>query len=517
MKTNYVKQKLRQGKPSFGTWLSLDNLHTARVLARAGFDWLTLDLEHSAIDWSRAAAVFALVAITLAAVGLYGVLAQTVAQRERELQEEELLEDEAPVGGRRALRRGEHVGLRRREVRVVEGARVGEEPAPRDDLGRQVVDRERRVLVDEPLHEAPERGVLVVGGAGIDRHDPPEARGVAGADLLDLGLRHLAAPAEALRHLPPGEERVPGLELLHSPGRRVEEDEVEPAARVGRGHLEHRPAVPHALDARRGDRGEHDPLLSRPELGDAPQRGPVLVEPRPELERLLDGLAPALLELGGGLAAWLERHAALARPGRNGAVVVNGNPFTLGHQHLVETASRQVDTLYLFVVREDRSVFPFAARYRLAQEATRHLPNVVPLDTGRYAVSAATFPTYFLKRLDEVAEAQIQLDVRVFGAHLAPPFGIRTRFVGEEPFDATTAAYNRAMREVLPQYGVALVEIARRGGPDGPISATRVRAALARRDFDAIGRMVPEPTLAYLRSAEGLAVAERLAHQLGAA
>jgi len=62
MKTNYVKQKLREGKPSFGTWLSLDSLHTARVLARAGFDWLTLDLEHSAIDWSRAAAVFAVVA-----------------------------------------------------------------------------------------------------------------------------------------------------------------------------------------------------------------------------------------------------------------------------------------------------------------------------------------------------------------------------------------------------------------------------------------------------------------------
>jgi 4-hydroxy-2-oxoheptanedioate aldolase len=62
MKTNPVKQKLREGKPSFGTWLSLDNLHTARVLARSGFDWLTLDLEHSAIDWSRAAAVFAVVA-----------------------------------------------------------------------------------------------------------------------------------------------------------------------------------------------------------------------------------------------------------------------------------------------------------------------------------------------------------------------------------------------------------------------------------------------------------------------
>lgn len=62
MKINPVKRKLREGKPTFGTWLSLDNLHTARVLARAGFDWLTLDLEHSAIDWNRAAAVFAVVA-----------------------------------------------------------------------------------------------------------------------------------------------------------------------------------------------------------------------------------------------------------------------------------------------------------------------------------------------------------------------------------------------------------------------------------------------------------------------
>ena len=62
MKTNPVKRKLRAGEPVFGTWLTLDNLHTARVLARAGFDWLTLDLEHSAIDWSQAAAVFAMVA-----------------------------------------------------------------------------------------------------------------------------------------------------------------------------------------------------------------------------------------------------------------------------------------------------------------------------------------------------------------------------------------------------------------------------------------------------------------------
>jgi 4-hydroxy-2-oxoheptanedioate aldolase len=62
MKTNPVKEKLRRGEPTFGTWLSLGNLHATRVLARSGFEWLTLDLEHAAIDWSQAAVIFAAVA-----------------------------------------------------------------------------------------------------------------------------------------------------------------------------------------------------------------------------------------------------------------------------------------------------------------------------------------------------------------------------------------------------------------------------------------------------------------------
>lgn len=62
VKTNPVKAKLRDGKPTFGTWLSMGNLHATRVLARMGFDWLTLDMEHSAFDWSHAATIFAAVA-----------------------------------------------------------------------------------------------------------------------------------------------------------------------------------------------------------------------------------------------------------------------------------------------------------------------------------------------------------------------------------------------------------------------------------------------------------------------
>ena len=62
MKTNPVKEKLRRGEPSFGTWLSLGDLYATRVMARLGFDWLTLDIEHSAIDWSQATMVFGAIA-----------------------------------------------------------------------------------------------------------------------------------------------------------------------------------------------------------------------------------------------------------------------------------------------------------------------------------------------------------------------------------------------------------------------------------------------------------------------
>ena len=62
MRTNPVKRKLQSGEPSFGTWLSLGDLYATRVLARAGFDWLTLDIEHSAIDWSQAAMIFGCIA-----------------------------------------------------------------------------------------------------------------------------------------------------------------------------------------------------------------------------------------------------------------------------------------------------------------------------------------------------------------------------------------------------------------------------------------------------------------------
>src|SRR5438132_4686586 len=62
MRINSVKQALKRGQPSVGTWLSLGSIVAARFLARAGFDWLTVDLEHSLVDWETATHMFAAIA-----------------------------------------------------------------------------------------------------------------------------------------------------------------------------------------------------------------------------------------------------------------------------------------------------------------------------------------------------------------------------------------------------------------------------------------------------------------------
>lgn len=61
MRENPVKRSLKAGKPAVGTWLSLLSPIAARFLARSGFHWVTVDLEHSPYDWETAATIFALV------------------------------------------------------------------------------------------------------------------------------------------------------------------------------------------------------------------------------------------------------------------------------------------------------------------------------------------------------------------------------------------------------------------------------------------------------------------------
>jgi [citrate (pro-3S)-lyase] ligase len=225
----------------------------------------------------------------------------------------------------------------------------------------------------------------------------------------------------------------------------------------------------------------------------------------------------ALLEFGGAFEAWAAGVRPRLRPGPGGAaaVVLNANPFTRGHRHLVEVAASRAGTLYVLVVREDRSAFPFEARRRLVEAGTRDLANVVVLDTGRYAVSALTFPAYFLGRADPVAEIQMELDATLFGARLAPLLGATRRLVGTEPTCATTRAYNGALARVLPGFGVAVEEVPRLEAGGAAVSASTVRAALARGDEAALAALVPPTTLQYLLSPEGRAVRGRLGDAKG--
>lgn len=198
------------------------------------------------------------------------------------------------------------------------------------------------------------------------------------------------------------------------------------------------------------------------------------------------------------------------KPKHVGAVVVNCNPFTNGHKHLIETASSSVDLLYVFVLSEDRSTFPFTDRLELVEEGTKHLSNIVVFPTGPYMVSQATFPTYFLGEDKDKIMAQTELDARLFGARIASALGINTRFLGEEPFNEVTAEYNQSLLRVLGEYGVK-VNIIKRKEQDGKaISASNVRAYLASGNWDDLKLIVPETTWNYLISDRASRVIEKI-------
>ena len=183
-----------------------------------------------------------------------------------------------------------------------------------------------------------------------------------------------------------------------------------------------------------------------------------------------------------------------------GAIVAHCDPFTNGHRFLVETASKQAAFVYVFVLSEDRGRFPAQARLDLVRAGAADLPNVRVHETGPYMVSAALFPTYFLKDATQAATVHGNLDLRLFGSRIAPALGITRRFVGTEPYSAVTADYNRRMRETLPAYGVEVVEIPRLAARGAPVSASRVRALYEARDWETLEALVPADTLAYLKA-----------------
>ena len=181
-------------------------------------------------------------------------------------------------------------------------------------------------------------------------------------------------------------------------------------------------------------------------------------------------------------------------PPRGGVVVMNCNPFTLGHRYLIEQAAKQVERLYVMVVREDCSLFAYTERKAMVEQGVADIENVSVIDGSDYAISRATFPTYFLKRLDDAADTQMLLDLDLFRRHIAPALGATVRFVGTEPTDQLTRHYNQLMHEALKD-----VRETDRLEKDGyAVSASRVRKAMEEGDMNTIRQLVPPTTLPYI-------------------
>lgn len=202
---------------------------------------------------------------------------------------------------------------------------------------------------------------------------------------------------------------------------------------------------------------------------------------------------------------------ALCAP-KTAALVLNANPFTLGHQYLVEKACAENDVVHLFIVSEDASLVPFNVRKKLVIEGTRQFGNLRYHDSGSYMISTATFPSYFLKDEQAVIEGQALLDLSVF-VSIAKALHINRRYVGEEPNSIVTGIYNDTMLRELPKHGITCLVIPRKTHNAAPISASTVRTAIKNQDFDTLKLLVPDTTYQYFCSEEAIPVIRKIQNE----
>ena len=211
-----------------------------------------------------------------------------------------------------------------------------------------------------------------------------------------------------------------------------------------------------------------------------------------------------------GFQDYLDQLAKEKEEGkRSAALVMNANPFTLGHQYLVEKAAAENDILHLFIVSEDASLVPFPVRKKLVMEGTAHLKNIRYHDSGPYIISSATFPSYFQKDQEAVIESHALLDLTVF-TRIAQAMNITRRYVGEEPNSLVTGIYNEIMQKKLPENGIECVIVPRLQSEGKVISASTVRQAIKDGNWEALKELVPNTTLDYFMSPQAEAVIARI-------
>lgn len=224
----------------------------------------------------------------------------------------------------------------------------------------------------------------------------------------------------------------------------------------------------------------------------------------------VEGLAAFMENRRDGFQVYLNRLAAARMDGgTSAAIVMNANPFTLGHRYLVERAAAENDRVHLFVVSEEASLIPFSARYALVEEGVLDIPNVLLHQTGSYMISSATFPSYFIKDAPGVISAQARLDLQIF-KKIAGVLNIGVRYVGEEPFSQVTGIYNNIMAEELTKEHIRCIVVPRKQADGKAISASTVRDLIHRDQLEEIEFLVPSSTFRYFHTPDGREVVRKI-------
>lgn len=200
-----------------------------------------------------------------------------------------------------------------------------------------------------------------------------------------------------------------------------------------------------------------------------------------------------------GFASFCKNLEKDRRSGKSGAIVMNANPFTLGHLSLVERAAGECGTVHLFVLSEEASLVPFQVRWKLVNEGVAHLNNVICHPSGPYMISSATFPSYFLKDEQAVITGHAKLDLALF-VSIAQALGVSVRYVGEEPRSMVTGLYNQIMAQELPKAGIQCVEVPRLQVQGQVISASAVRQAIHDGRLEDVRDQLPQTTWNFFHS-----------------
>lgn len=191
-------------------------------------------------------------------------------------------------------------------------------------------------------------------------------------------------------------------------------------------------------------------------------------------------------------------------------IVMNCNPFTFGHLYLIEKACKENEEVLVFIVQEDKSIFPFADRLELVKKGVAHLQNVKVISGSEYMISSATFPNYFLRKEDDSLIEYTKLDATISGKQFGKKLNINKRYIGEEPFCNVTKKYNETLMNILPKYGIEVILVPRKEFNNTAISASIVREKLKNGDIEELKYLVPKTTFDFLISPKGKEIEEKL-------